>query len=278
MGHAVKITVLMENTAGGRGTRSEHGLAYWIEHDGRHLLFDTGQSDLLLHNAARFQLDLQQLDAVVLSHGHYDHTGGLMHVLERAQKPDLYVHPSAFGRKYSRHDNGTLVDVGMPQREIQPITDRVENLVWTCQPTHVHNALHVTGFVPRRHDDEDVGGRFFTDAQGEEPDPLWDDQAIYFDTEAGVVVVLGCAHAGVVNTMDYVAQLTGRPIFAVIGGMHLLAASETRLDATVDAMRRHDVQRLAPAHCTGIRATARLWTTFPDRCMPCAVGSTFTFE
>ena len=118
------------------------------------------------------------------------------------------------------------------------------------------------------------GGAFFRDPAGAHPDPLLDDQALYFDTKDGLVILLGCAHSGVVNTLEYVQHLTGgRPIHYIVGGLHLLKASPERMDKTIAAFRRLDIQRLAPAHCTGLPAVAQLWTAFPEHCVSCAVGT-----
>ena len=107
-----------------------------------------------------------------------------------------------------------------------------------------------------------------------EPDQLVDDQAAFVETPVGTVVVLGCAHAGVINTLRHVQALTdNRPIYMAIGGMHLLNASPERMDKTVAELRRLDVKRLLPCHCTGMAAVARLWQEFPGRCGACPVGT-----
>ena len=141
------------------------------------------------------------------------------------------------------------------------------------------DGIWVTGEIPGKTAFEKTGGRFYLNAACIRPDPLADDQALFFDTPEGVVVVLGCAHAGVVNTLEYISDLThGRPIRSVIGGMHLLAAAPDRVEKTLEAFRRWNIQKIAPAHCTGMSAIAQLWTAFPGRCVPCAVGSSFTFQ
>lgn len=135
------------------------------------------------------------------------------------------------------------------------------------------------GEIPRRTDFEDVGARFFLDPQGQQADSLRDDQAVLFPTAAGVVVVLGCAQAGVVNTLEHVRRLTHeQSLHAVRGGMHLLQASPQRLAATVAALRQSDVKLLAPCHCTGAGAVARLWAEFPSRCVTAGVGTRFEFR
>ena len=149
---------------------------------------------------------------------------------------------------------------------------------WADRPTDVTDWLRVTGPIPRRTAFEDTGGDFFLDPDCATRDPIEDDQAAFFDTSAGMVVLLGCGHAGVVNTVHHVRDLTAeRPVLAVMGGMHMVAASRERLDRTVDAIRESDVGLLVPAHCTGARAQVRLGSEFPDRWEPCAVGARFEF-
>jgi len=128
-------------------------------------------------------------------------------------------------------------------------------------------------------DFEDTGGPFYRDESCTEEDPLQDDQALYIETPAGTVVVLGCAHAGVVNTLDYIAELTHRDrIYAVLGGMHLVRATARRLEATVAALKRYGVQKVGPAHCTGMQAAVYLWSQLPGMCFECSVGSVFTVQ
>jgi 7,8-dihydropterin-6-yl-methyl-4-(beta-D-ribofuranosyl)aminobenzene 5'-phosphate synthase len=156
---------------------------------------------------------------------------------------------------------------------------RVRNLVWTYGPTEVAEAVHVTGKIPRRNDFEDAGGPFYCDESCTKADRLPDDQALYVETPAGTVVALGCAHAGVVNTLDYIAQLTGRDrIYAVLGGMHLVRASQQRLEATAEALERYRVQKVGTAHCTGMRAAGYLWSRLSAECFECSVGSVFAVQ
>lgn len=276
----IRITTLVENTASGRGTLGEHGLSFWIEAEGHHVLFDTGQTgDVLLHNAHLRGIDLAAAEAIVLSHGHYDHTGGLAAVLNQTHLPRLLLHPGALARRFSRHHDGSVQDIGIPVDLTEASLRPRAQLVWTSQPTAIVPGLMVTGNIPRVTDYEDTGGDFHLDRACTQPDPIVDDQAVFFDTSEGVVIVLGCAHAGVVNTIMHVQSLVpGRPIHAVMGGMHLLHTTAKRMDATVSALRALDVKLLAPTHCTGAQAAARLWAEFPDRWKPCPAGSRFTFN
>ncbi|MCW5552018.1 MAG: MBL fold metallo-hydrolase [Verrucomicrobiae bacterium] len=273
------ITVLVENSVHRRGLKAEHGLSFLIESGGRRVLFDTGQTELVLENAGTLGCSLEDLDAIVLSHGHDDHTGGLAAVRHRSPNTRVFLHPAAMQPKFSGSTPGVARYIGMPEASRQAVAGIGKNLVVTQTHQEVIQGVFVTGEIPRRTDFEDVGGRFFLDEQCQQPDPLMDDQALYFPTAEGVVVVLGCAHAGVVNTLLHIEQLVeGAPLRAVLGGMHLLNASPERLADTVEALRRWNVPLLAPAHCTGLVALARLWESFPGRCAAADVGSRFVFE
>jgi len=275
---SIRITTVVENTVRTAGLLGEHGLAFWIETDKENILFDTGQGHALKNNVDRLGIALGSVDALALSHGHYDHTGGLDVIFESGARPRVYVHPQALGSKYARNDPPPHRNVG-----IQPAGEQIlrasQDIVWTEEPVEIANGVYLTGEIPRQTDYEDTGGAFYLDSSCTEVDPLVDDQALYLETGEGLVVILGCAHAGVVNTLDYISSISGhKRIHAVIGGMHLLRAGERRLRETAGALERYDVQVIAPAHCTGIKATAYFWRRFPDHCLECAGGSRFCFR
>ncbi len=251
---SLKITVLVENTAGKRGLLGEHGLSFFIEADNCRFLFDTGQGMTLIHNAEVLGISLQNLDAIALSHGHYDHSGGLPHLLPFSQNTDLYLHPDAILPKYSpRGDIGFSLDEAT-------LRSSFRRVITTEKPTKITDGVYLTGSIPRNHDLEDTGGLFWHDQNHDEVDRILDDQALYLHTERGLVVVLGCAHAGVINTLDYISQITDQQeIYAVIGGMHLLRASHERLMATVATLKKYRIQLLGANHCTGLGAIVFLW-------------------
>jgi len=274
-----KITVLVENTAQGVDVLAEHGLSYWIEWGAQRVLFDSGQGIVLNGNAYKLGVPVHEPDAIVLSHGHFDHTGGLAQILRDGCPAPIYIHPAAFDAKYARNRDGTSRQIGMPPAVQEAFRRHAQNIVPTVSATAVLPGLTATGPVPRTTDFEDTGGAFFLDAACCRPDPLVDDQSLFFETPKGVVILLGCAHSGVVNTLRHVDRLSGhKPIRAVIGGMHLVHASQARIARTIEEFRQYDLQLLAPAHCTGMRATVALWTAFPDISQTCHVGITFEFE
>ncbi|MBE9176522.1 MBL fold metallo-hydrolase, partial [Synechocystis salina LEGE 06155] len=141
-------------------------------------------------------------------------------------------------------------------------------------PTEVVAGVWVTGTIPRRYPLEDTGGLFWRSPNHTDIDPMVDDQALFMETPQGFVVILGCAHAGAINTLDYIAEITGAERFyGVFGGMHLLQASTNRINATLEGLKRYEVQRIGANHCTGMKAMGQLWHQFGDRCVDCRTGT-----
>jgi 7,8-dihydropterin-6-yl-methyl-4-(beta-D-ribofuranosyl)aminobenzene 5'-phosphate synthase len=273
-----KITILAENTASQRGLLAEHGLAFWIEASGQRLLFDTGQGLVLTHNAAALGIDLRTAAAVVLSHGHYDHSGGLAEVLANAtEEVTVYAHPKAWLPRYHRNSSGVRsVGVSASAAEVQ--RNRGASCRAVTAVTEILPGVTVTGEIPRRHPEEATDEGFCLDAEGRQPDTIVDDLALCLRTPTGTIVLLGCAHAGVINTLDHVMELTGgEPLRAVLGGMHLRSAPPERIAWTTAALRRFRIPVLCPMHCTGMPATAALWSAFPGPCVAGPVGTTWTF-
>lgn len=259
---------------------AEHGLAFWVERNGRRLLFDTGQGMALAHNADKLGIDLSTVDDVVLSHGHYDHTGGLLAALPEFSRATVYAHLTAFRDRFARHPQLGLRSVRSPVESFDWLSSHVGRIVpVSSHPVKVEEGMWLTGQIPRQNDFEDTGGAFYLDEACAQADPIIDDQAVYMETDNGLVVLLGCAHAGVVNTLDYVCALANRDrIHAVYGGMHLLNANEHRLAQTIRRLRELDVRHIGLAHCTGFAAMARLYHEFPNRCIHCMAGTRIEFK
>lgn len=277
MAERASVTIVVENTVRGRDLCGEHGLAYWIEWGGRQLLFDTGQGLALARNARQLKLDLASVDTVVFSHGHYDHTSGLAAVLDAGARPRLVAHPAAFEPKFVQRADGQIQEIGMPASLRERIAALGLEVAHPERIAEVADGLFVTGEIPRHTEFEESSAAFLLDEQGT-LDPLVDDQAMFFDTEDGLVVLLGCAHAGVINTLRHVeAYLSGRRVDTVLGGMHLAGVSAGRVEKTLSALQEIAPRRLGGAHCTGIRAVAQLWCRLPEAAVEAIVGSRWSF-
>ncbi len=267
----LQITVLIENKVHHADLLSEHGLSLWIEYKRKRILFDAGQSRRLLDNARALNVDLAQTDTIVISHGHYDHTGGLPAVLALAPQAKVMMHPVAIKSKYSKKVSG-MKENGMSCQSKNAI-DRHQEVMWTRSAVEVCPGISVTGTVPRLTEYEDPGGAFYTDRECLHPDSIIDDQSLWIESSQGLVVILGCAHAGTVNILDYISKLSRQDtIYAVIGGMHLLHADSRRIKETIEAFRKYRVQFLAPMHCTGESAMEILRKELGDQCIFPATG------
>ena len=274
---ALSITALVENTAGKFDLLGEWGLSLWIEADEHRVLYDTGQGQTLMQNARLLGIDVSRADALVLSHGHSDHSGGIAALVASGFRGKVFANPAALAKRYQLEDSRVRLK-GMPADCINALRQDVQ-FIDSSAPTQIGPGLIVTGTIPRRTEFEDTGGAFFLDEACTQPDLLADDQALLIETSAGWVVITGCGHSGAVNTLNYAAELTGsRRIFAFLGGMHLLTASEKRILATAKALKEFGVQIVAPCHCTGFAATGILQRELGTAVVALRTGSKLPFS
>jgi len=271
-----RITVLCENSVGPiSGTLGEHGFSALIEPAGGDpLLFDTGQGLTLLHNARRMNKDLSRVKQVVLSHGHYDHAGGLKPLLEECGPKTVYCHPGIFKPRYRVKDTAECYPIGMPasrvELEVAGATFDLSEDFRELAP-----GICLTGAVPRVTGYETGDQGLYRDCSGRDADNTPDDQSLLLETAKGLVLILGCCHAGLINTLEHVANMTGRrDVYAVIGGTHLGFCGQEQLGATIAALRGMGINKLAASHCTGFAASARLLREFPQEFQAAMVGYT----
>lgn len=252
------LTVLVDNQAG-CGCLAEHGFALWIERGDRRYLLDTGQGTALAENVRALGVDLGRADALVLSHGHYDHTGAVPMVLGAAPHVHVYCHSGVTEPRYSIRD-GQARDIRMPMFSMRALaTLPIERMHWNGGSQLIGDRIGLSGSIPRWTDFEDAGGPFFFDPHALRADPVSDDQALWISTDKGLIVCVGCCHAGLINTLSHLREVTGESrIRAVIGGLHLGSASRERLEKTAQSLRDMNPGLMIPCHCTGEGAIAYL--------------------
>ncbi|HEY33523.1 MAG TPA: MBL fold metallo-hydrolase [Dehalococcoidia bacterium] len=272
----IQITTLSENTAN-YGFLGEWGLSILVETDEVRVLMDTGLSFTAAHNARVMEMDLSTVDRIVLSHGHADHTGGLRDVLSLTGDVEIIAHPDIWVEKYTKRRGGIERSIRFPslREELESLGARF-NL--TREPVYITENILTTGEIPMVTGYEEIDSHLFVKEGGElKSDPLADDLALIINADFGLVVILGCAHRGIINTLRHARNLTGKElVYAVIGGTHLIGASEERMERTIADLREMGIQRLGVSHCTGFPASARLFHEFEDSFFLNNAGTRFT--
>ena len=250
----LRITTLSENTADTGDLLAEWGLSFLIATGKENILFDTGKTISASYNTDSLEIDLNQIDKIVLSHGHYDHSGGLRQILRRMGKEvEIIAHPDIWTAKYRRRKGQKDKYVGIPFQR-QDLESLGARFTLTTKPLKIADNIMTTGEVPMVTDYETIDSALFVKSDaGWQPDKLLDDLALIINAEPGLVVVLGCAHRGMLNTLYHARQLAGiKTIHAVLGGAHLISASKERIRRTIADLKELDVQRLGLCHCTSL--------------------------
>jgi 7,8-dihydropterin-6-yl-methyl-4-(beta-D-ribofuranosyl)aminobenzene 5'-phosphate synthase len=269
----VLITTLVENTVSKPDLLAEHGLSFLLETENEAILFDTGQGRALFHNAAKMGVDLSKVDKIVLSHGHSDHTGGLGDALKASGGAHIYGHPSIFDERYSKRKCQQR-SIGIPYtKECLQLRGAKFNL--SKAPIQITDGIQTTGEIRRQTDFETIHDRLCVVRDGIlVKDDLLDDLSLIVAGREGVAVIFGCGHSGVINTLMQVRQIIGdTPISLVMGGIHLIDATEDRIKRTAHGLKEFDIGKLSLCHCTGTLAMIRLYETFGDKMLFNHVGA-----
>lgn len=274
----VTITILVENTAPTPGLMGEYGFACLVKSDDHELLFDTGSGHALFHNAKVLGIDLTEVRDVVISHGHFDHTGALLPLLQQHGPKQVLAHSRLFLPRLVPKAKGGFRDIGVPFTR-EELEDAGATFVFHDQWKEIWPGVYLSGEVSRVHEFENVGGDFKVEVKGKlEDDHLEDDMALVIDMPDGLVVISGCAHSGFLNIIEQAQRITGKSkIRAYIGGTHLMSASENRIDRTIEELKTLDMDRLVVAHCTGFHAAARLYNELGQKVVKGETGMKFRF-
>jgi 7,8-dihydropterin-6-yl-methyl-4-(beta-D-ribofuranosyl)aminobenzene 5'-phosphate synthase len=259
----------------------EWGFSAFVEIDGLTILLDAGLSTTAAHNAGILGIDLKKVDRIILSHGHYDHTGGLQNVLRLMRKKiEVIAHPDVWAEKYSRQQDASYRYVGIPFP--RPVLESLgASFTLTREPVRITDNVLTTGEIPEITEYEHIEpDRFWIKDDGEmKPDPLADDLALIINTPPGLVVLCGCGHRGLVNTLRRAQQLTRKQeIRMVIGGIHLINTSEERVRLTLAALDELGVQKIGVSHCTGLPAAVIMARELGDRFFFNNAGTRLTLE
>lgn len=256
----MKLYVLVDNnTTIDRYYKGEPALSFYIETQNCKVLFDTGYSDLFLENAQKMNLPIQDIDYIILSHGHNDHTLGLNHLLNFKfnKKVKIVAHPLVFNKKIDVDGS----DIGSPL-DINDLKEKFE-LILSSEPISITEELMFLGEIPRLLDKEvNAIGEIIIDGKAY-PDYLLDDSVLVFKKESKITIITGCSHSGLSNIINYAQKITDcNEINSIIGGFHLLDNESNDNEKIVQYLKSQNINTLYPCHCTGLKAKSTLMQHF----------------
>jgi 7,8-dihydropterin-6-yl-methyl-4-(beta-D-ribofuranosyl)aminobenzene 5'-phosphate synthase len=271
----LNVHILTDNRTTRSDILTEHGLSLWIEKDEQRILFDTGQSAIYCKNAATMGVNLADTDFILLSHGHFDHCGGLEFFPEKEKAPQLHVHPDLFAKKYALREDGQMRYIG-PTWALISLSWLQDRVIYNTLNSQPSPGIMLSGEIPRVTDFEDIPGYFHVEKDGQVIRDLFvDEQMLVIEEKGGIAVFLGCSHPGVINCVQYAQKLfPGKDILMLIGGMHLENAGLERLKLTIRHLLEMNVQRVIPLHCTGASEIMALKRHLGERCLICSAGDT----
>ncbi len=274
-----RITVLVDNNVSpNRGLLAEHGFSALIERGSDRILFDTGQGRALPWNAGILRMDLTGIDMVVLSHGHYDHTGGLPHIVQYNPGVRVVAHPKALAPHLALHENESAPhEVGIPYRPavVEAAGARFD---LKTEFEEIVKGVYFTGYVPRVLQANPDKRLLIPSTGGWQQDLIEDDISLLLDTRSGWVVCFGCAHAGVRNILQHMKeQMEIDSIWGVLGGTHLGFADQSETFAVIEVLENFSVEFVATAHCTGSGPNRILKDHFGGRFHEAYAGAVFEF-
>ena len=253
----VTVTAIIENTSNKPGFYAEHGLSMLIEiiskDETTKILMDAGQSSFaFLNNAQRLKIDLTEIDAIVISHGHFDHTGALLDILRKIpRKIPIIGHPNMFDKKYSKHARLRYIGVPFSKDDLQ----HTGILTLTKTPVKVAPSACTTGEINRTSYSPLSNKLLVKKNETLVKDELFDDQALIVNKKEGLVIIAGCAHSGIINTIYHAQNLTNRKeVIGVIGGFHLIESAPEVIEETLKVLKTLNLKVVAPCHCTGFLA------------------------
>ena len=272
----IRITILCENLVGHLVGSGEHGFSAFIETDQGNYLFDTGGGRSIVANSLALNKDLRTVHKIFLSHGHHDHTEGLPEVLKIKGKVDVHAHPHVLLDKIKvvkENDKETKEFIGIPYKKSY-LESLGANFIFNNDFVEVEKGIFLTGEVPRKTPFEKPDPRLFTEIDGKTmPDILPDDQSLIIESEKGLILILGCAHSGMINIIQHVINKTGKEKFyAILGGTHLDFLTPEQLEASIKSLKKMEVEKIGVSHCTGMRAAFRFHQEFGDRFFYGCVG------
>ncbi len=252
----MEITTLIDNVVYGNNLTGEHGLSLLIKLDGFTILFDTGQSGQFIRNAMTLSVDIKSVDVVIISHGHYDHTGGLHNFCQVNKTAKIYIKPEAMKLKYKNKSKF----IGIPFQ-----SKLFENRVIDVrQPLALRPDVHILPDIALHHsEDTHFMGMYIKSGDTWLSDDFQDEQILVIQEKEALVIISGCSHRGITNIIDTAIRYFNKPIAAVFGGFHLKDELADTVSFIIEKLGSYKIPLLGVSHCTGLDAYARLKSELP---------------
>ncbi|TXT50494.1 MAG: hydrolase [Spirochaetes bacterium] len=263
----MKTTVIVENLAYATEMKAEHGLCFLVEDGKERILFDTGQSDLFLHNASRLGVDIGAVTALVCSHGHYDHSGGLSAFCEVNRAAPIYVGPGFFVPKRGKGERiiGAVLPPGQESRFVEVPREK-----------EIAPGLFIVGGIPIRDERDTHFSGLFVEKNGAfVEDSMEEEQFLCKIEDGALAIVSGCNHRGITNAVAEAKDRFGLPVRLLLGGFHLKDSGDAEATAILDALASQGIERLGACHCTGVEKYPLVRSAFGERALYAHAGSVF---
>lgn len=264
----ISITTIIENHSDVDNKYiSEHGLSLLIKTKEMNILFDTGQTNNFLENMKAMNIDYNSINKVILSHGHYDHTGGICALLEKAKNIEtVYVGDNFFNKKYKLKDDNTYAYNGIKfsEESLYKLNNNIEKI--KDNKKVINEELIIFHNFKINNDFEKLNKKFYINNSNEYIlDNFQDEIALGIVTKKGLVLIVGCSHIGIINIINSVKSEINIPIRGIIGGTHLVDADKYRLKDTINELKKLNLEFLAVSHCTGDNNIDILKQEFKDK-------------
>lgn len=272
----VKFTFLVENKTENSRCMAEHGLSVYIEADNKKLLFDTGASDLFYYNSKALDIELQQVDDVIISHGHFDHTGGIPKFCEINKTANIYIHKDSFGKSYGMRNGKIRKDESGIKWDESMFLHKFS---LTEKPVFITDNIVVSGTIPIAEDDFTTESFYRINSKGDYiKDPMNHEQFLAIADDRGIFLFSGCSHKGVLPTIRYAKKIfPQKEIFALIAGMHLSSADKKSREMVIDQIINENIDVIMPVHCTGIEAICDLKNKVSQKCIIPTTGGYYEY-